>query len=62
MVVTWVAEAFSIFSVVVFGVSEDPVSHLLGEGRPKLLSPLDAVRNSSAESSIMAHRGVGAQL
>jgi hypothetical protein len=28
---------------------------LLGEGRLNLMSPLDAVRNSSVESCIMAH-------
>jgi hypothetical protein len=35
---------------------------LLGEGGPKLPSPLDAVRNSSTESSIMTHCGVDAPL
>jgi hypothetical protein len=32
------------------------------EGWPKLPSPLDAVRNSSVESSIVAHYGVDAPL
>jgi hypothetical protein len=34
----------------------------LGEGWPKLPSLLDAVRNSSVETSIVAHCGVGALL
>jgi hypothetical protein len=57
-----VVKAFSIHGVVVVGASEGPVSCLLGEGRLKLPSLLDVVRNSSAESSIMARRGVGAPL
>jgi hypothetical protein len=36
--------------------------HRLGEGWPKLPSPLDVVRNSSVESSIVAHCGVDAPL
>jgi hypothetical protein len=48
--------------VVVTGVSEAPMSCFLGEGRLKLPSPLDVVRNSSVESSIMARRGVDAPL
>jgi hypothetical protein len=44
--------------VVVSGASIAPLPHLLGEGRPKLPSLLDAVRNSSVESSIIAHYGV----
>jgi hypothetical protein len=48
--------------VVATGAGSTPVSHLLGEGGPKLPSPLDAMRNSSVESSIMAHRKVGALL
>jgi hypothetical protein len=32
-----------------------PVPRLLGEGRPKPLSPHDIMRNSSMESSIMAY-------
>jgi hypothetical protein len=48
--------------VVVKGASEAPVPCLLGEGRLKLPSPLDAVRNSSVESSIMPRHGVDAPL
>jgi hypothetical protein len=32
---------------------QSPMPHLLGEGRPKLPSPLGAMRNSSVESPIM---------
>jgi hypothetical protein len=46
----------------VLGAGEAPVLRLLGEGRPKLPSPLDVVRNSSAVSSIMARCGVGAPM
>jgi hypothetical protein len=42
--------------------SSPPVSRLLGEGRPKLPSPLDVMRNYSIESSIMAHHGDGVPL
>jgi hypothetical protein len=55
-----VAEAFSYHVVVVAGASEDSALCLLGEGRLKLPSPLDVVRNSSVESSIMARCGVDA--
>jgi hypothetical protein len=48
--------------VVVMGESEAPMSCLLGEGRLKLPSPLNVMKNSSAESSIMAHHGVDAPL
>jgi hypothetical protein len=48
--------------VVATGVSRAPVPRLLGEGRPRPPSPLDAVRNSSVESSIMAHCGIDASL
>jgi hypothetical protein len=48
--------------VVVMGESEAPMSCLLGEGRLKLPSPLNVMKNSSAESSIMAYRGVDAPL
>jgi hypothetical protein len=44
------------------GSEQSPVLLLLGEGGPKLPSPLDIVRNSSTESSIMARRGVDAPL
>jgi hypothetical protein len=55
-----VARTFSFHVVVVVGVSEAPVLRLLGEGWPKLPSLLDAVRNSSVESSIMARCEVDA--
>jgi hypothetical protein len=42
--------------VVAAGAGGAPVPCLLGEGSLKPPSPLDAVRNSSMESSIMAHR------
>jgi hypothetical protein len=52
-----VVRALSILGVVVTGAGGAPVPHLLGEGRPKPPSPLDAMMNSSTESSIMArHR------
>jgi hypothetical protein len=44
------------------GAGKAPVLCLLGEGRPKPPSPLDAVRNSSVESSIMAQCGDGVPL
>jgi hypothetical protein len=43
IVMACVARAFSILDVVVAGVSEAPVSCYLGEGRPNLPSPPDAV-------------------
>jgi hypothetical protein len=46
--------------VVVTRAGEAPALRLLGEGRPKLPSLLDAMRNSLVESSIMACRGVDA--
>jgi hypothetical protein len=58
IVMACVAGVFSILDVVVAGVSEAPVSHYLGEGRPNLPSPPDAVQKSSTESSIMAHSEV----
>jgi hypothetical protein len=54
VVVAYVVGAFSIHGVVVAGVSEALVLHLLGKGRPKHPSLCDAMRNSSVESSIMA--------
>jgi hypothetical protein len=51
-----------IHGVVVTGAGGAPVSRLLGEGRLKPPSPLDAVRNSSMESSIMAYHGDGVLL
>jgi hypothetical protein len=56
-VVYW-AGAFSIHSVVMVGARTVLVLRLMGEGRLKLPSPLDTMRNSAVESSIMAHRGV----
>jgi hypothetical protein len=50
------------FHVVVVGANMSPVLHFLGEGWPKLHSPLNSVRNSSVQSSIMARCGVDAQL
>jgi hypothetical protein len=57
-----VAIAFSIHGVVVARASGPPTLHLLGEGRPKLPSLLDAMRNSLVESLIMARHGVDAPL
>jgi hypothetical protein len=57
-----VARAFSFRVVVVAVANEAPVLHRLGEGWLKLPSPFDAVRNSSVESSIMAHCRVDASL
>jgi hypothetical protein len=55
IVMARVVGAFSFHGVVVAGVTGAPVLHLLGEGTSKLASLLDAVRNSSLESSIVAH-------
>jgi hypothetical protein len=57
-----VAGAFSYRVVVVAGANEALVLHHLGEGWSMLPCPLDTVRNSSVESSIMAHYGVDAPL
>jgi hypothetical protein len=57
-----VAGAFSIHGVVVARVSEAPALCFLGEGRSKLPSPLDSMRNPLEESSIMAHRRADAPL
>jgi hypothetical protein len=54
------ARVFSFRVVVVAGVIETHVLHHLGERWPKLPSPLDAMRNSSVESSIMARYGIDA--
>jgi hypothetical protein len=62
VIVTGAARAFSIYGVVVMGAGEVLMLHLLGEGRPKPSSPLDAIRNSLAESYIMAHHGDEAPL
>jgi hypothetical protein len=52
--VACVAGAFSLHGVVVAGASEAPVLRLLGEGWSKLPSPINTMRNSLVESSIMA--------
>jgi hypothetical protein len=57
-----VAGAFSFHVVVAVEKNRAPVLSRLMEGWPKLPSPLDAVRNSSVESSIVAHYGVDAPL
>jgi hypothetical protein len=44
------------------GAGKALVSRLMGEGMAKPPSPLDAVRNSSTESSIMAHHEDGVPL
>jgi hypothetical protein len=56
------AKASSIHCVVVLEASEAPMPRLLGEGTTKLPSPLNAVSNSLAESSIMAYHGVDVPL
>jgi hypothetical protein len=56
------ARAFSFHVVVVVGASGAPVLHHLEERWPKLPSPLNAMRNSLGESSIVAHCGVDAPL
>jgi hypothetical protein len=62
VVVFRAVRVFSICGVVVMGVREAPVLHLLGEGRLKLPSPLGVVRNSSTESPIIAHHRVDASM
>jgi hypothetical protein len=57
-----VAGAFSFHVAVVVEANGAPVLRRLGEGWQKLPPPLDAMRNSSAESSIVAHCGVDAPL
>jgi hypothetical protein len=57
-----VAGAFSIHGGVVKGAGGAPMPCLLGERRPRLPSPPDAMRNSLAESSIMARCGDGVPL
>jgi hypothetical protein len=57
-----VAGVFSFRVVVVVGVNEAPVLYHLGEVWPMLPFPLDAMRNSLVESSIVAHCGVHAPL
>jgi hypothetical protein len=60
----WVARAFSFHSVVVTVASGAPVLRLLGEMRlePPPPFPLDVMRSSSVESSIMAYGGDGIPL
>jgi hypothetical protein len=48
--------------VVVTGAGGAPVPCLLGDERQKLPFPLDTMRNSSVEPSIMALQGVDAPL
>jgi hypothetical protein len=55
-----VAGAFSFHVAVVVAANWAPMLHHLGEGWPKLPSPLDVVRNSLVESSIVARCGVDA--
>jgi hypothetical protein len=55
-----VAGAFSFHVVVVAGANEALVVRCLGEVWLKLPSTLDVMRNSSVESSIVAHCGVDA--
>jgi hypothetical protein len=54
--------AFSFHVAVVVGANRAPVLRYLGKGWLKLPSPLDAVRNSLVESSIVACYGVDASL
>jgi hypothetical protein len=57
-----VAGAFSVHGVAVTGAGGAPVPCVLGEGRPMHPSPLNTMRNSSVEFSIMAHHGDGVPL
>jgi hypothetical protein len=57
-----VTGAFSVQGVVVMGAGGAPVPCLLGEGRTKPPSLLDAMRNFSEKSSIMARCGDGVPL
>jgi hypothetical protein len=57
-----VAGAFSFHVAAVVVANEAPMLRRLGEGWPRLPCPLDAVRNSSVESSTMARCGVDALL
>jgi hypothetical protein len=56
------AGAFSFHVAIAVEANGPPVLHRLGEGWPKLPSPLDVVRNSSVESSIVVSCGVDAPL
>jgi hypothetical protein len=57
-----VTGAFSFHVAAVVGANGAPVLCRVGEGWLQLPSPLDTVRNSLVESSIMAHHGVDAPL
>jgi hypothetical protein len=57
-----VARAFSFRVVVVAGANESLVLRCLGEGWSKLPSSLDAMRNPSVESSILARCEIDAWL
>jgi hypothetical protein len=56
------AGASTCHSGVVTRAGEAPAPSLLGEGRPEPPPPLEAVWNSSVESSIMARHGDGGLL
>jgi hypothetical protein len=53
------ARASSYHNRVVTGADGAPTPSLLGEGRPKPPPPLEAMWNSSVESSIMVHHRDG---
>jgi hypothetical protein len=57
-----VAGASSSHGVVAMGEDRAPVLCLREEGRLEPPSPLGAMKNSSVESSIMAHSGIGVPL
>jgi hypothetical protein len=54
VIMVGVAGASSSHGMVVTGVDEAPLSCLQEEGRPEPPSPLEAMKNSLVESSIMA--------
>jgi hypothetical protein len=62
VIVASMAGAFSVHGVVMTGVGEALVSCLLVQGRLKAPSPPNIVKNTSAESSIMAHHEDGVPL
>jgi hypothetical protein len=62
VVVACVAGAFSIHGVFASRVNSALALRLMGEGRSKLPSLHDAMRNYSMVSSIFAHHGVDAPL
>jgi hypothetical protein len=57
-----VARAFSFHVLVVAGINEAPVLRRPGEWWPELPSQLEAMRNYTVGSSIVAHCGVEAPL